>query len=173
MTFGLYDYVIVENFFTQSDFESILLHLPSSTEYVKDGGYYSHKRTKVKLGSEHPITRLIQDNVDRVNQLIGEKTKHYGEVEVRKYNKGDFIDWHRDYDHLNVNAKPNYFECVLTCTNTSDSKTEFKDECTGEINSVTTEPNQFVILCIQGVKHRVTPVTTGERIIIKFKLKKI
>jgi hypothetical protein len=170
--FSLYDYIVSSNFFSDSDFNIIVKNLPRDIEYIKEG-QFGFKRSKAILRPNHCITNIVKNYLQKIETLVNVKVKQYGEVEIRRYDKGDFFEWHRDFDYINVQGKPIFFECVLTCYNTSDSKTEFMDETTKEIMSVMTIPNQLILLCIQGVKHQVTPVTTGERIILKFKLRSL
>jgi hypothetical protein len=83
-------------------------------------------------------------------------------IEYRKYPIGGGMKWHRD-----VNLFDRQYECVYTVTNTSDSFTMHKDVF-GKIHETWTEPNSLVIVQAEGVMHGVSPVTQGERTIIKF-----
>lgn len=87
-------------------------------------------------------------------------------VEYRKYPPGaGGMIWHRDLELVG-----RQYEFVYTVQNTSDSHTLYKDFF-GKVHSVWTEPNSLIILRASGVLHSVTPVTTGERTIVKFALK--
>ena len=87
-------------------------------------------------------------------------------VEYRKYPSGaGGMIWHRDLELVG-----RQYEFVYTVQNTSDSRTLYKDFF-GKVHSVWTEPNSLIILRASGVLHSVTPVTTGERTIVKFALK--
>lgn len=82
-------------------------------------------------------------------------------IECRKYPIGGGMKWHRD-----VNLFEYQYECVYTVTNTSDSFTMYKDMF-GTVHETWTEPNSLVVVQAGGVLHGVTPVTQGERTIIK------
>ena len=87
-------------------------------------------------------------------------------VEYRIYPIGGSMDWHKD---VALYTKPQY-EIVFTVANTSDSTTEWEDERTGMRYGGWTEPNSVIVVKADGVAHRVTPITVGERSIIKFVL---
>lgn len=83
-------------------------------------------------------------------------------IEFRRYPTGSQgMKWHKDTP---LGQK---YECVYTVANTSDSHTMYRDFW-GRTHSVWTEPNSLVVLQPNGVWHGVTPVTRGERTIIKF-----
>ena len=84
-------------------------------------------------------------------------------IEYRKYEVGGGgMKWHRD-----VSLIRRQYECVYTLTNTSDSFTVRRDFF-GREHHVWAEPNSLIVVRAQGVMHGVTPVTTGERTIVKF-----
>lgn len=84
-------------------------------------------------------------------------------VEYRQYPIGSQgMVWHRDTCLVG-----RQYECVYTVTNTSDSLTLYKDMF-GRIHSVRTEPNSLIVVQAGGAEHAVTPVTIGERSIVKF-----
>jgi hypothetical protein len=84
-------------------------------------------------------------------------------IEYRKYEVGGGgMKWHRD-----VSLIGRQYECVYTLTNTSDSYTMRRDMF-GREHAVWAEPNSLIVVRAQGVEHGVTPVTTGERTIVKF-----
>lgn len=85
-------------------------------------------------------------------------------IEPRVYPTGSRgMSWHKD---VPLGQK---YECVYTVTNTSDSQTLHRDVW-GRTHAVWTEPNSLVVLRPDDVWHGVTPVTRGERTIIKFML---
>jgi hypothetical protein len=84
-------------------------------------------------------------------------------IEYRVYDHGGMMDWHYD-DRMYLNPQ---YEVVYTIDNTSDSKTEWRDTNTGKIHSISTEPNSVFIVRATRVLHRVTPVDTGDRKILK------
>ena len=85
-------------------------------------------------------------------------------IEYRKYLIGSYMDWHRDFQILPENNLQ--YECVLTLSNNSDSKT-LLDKII-YTSSISTEPNSLVIVRAKGINHMVTKTTQGERTIIKF-----
>jgi hypothetical protein len=87
-------------------------------------------------------------------------------IDVRKYEKGGSMNWHRD-DILHVKHSYPQIEVVYTVENTSDSTTDWKEDHTKIIHSVHTTANSILITQGGSVFHRVTPVTTGNRITVK------
>ena len=84
-------------------------------------------------------------------------------VEYRKYQVGcGGMQWHRDTPLIG-----HQYECVYTVTNTSDSVTIRRDWL-GNEHAVWAEPNSLLVVQAGGVMHGVSPVTTGERSIVKF-----
>lgn len=84
-------------------------------------------------------------------------------IEYRKYEVGSGgMKWHRD-----ISLIGQQYECVYTLTNTSDSMTIRRDWL-GNEHAVWAEPNSLLVVRAQGVMHGVSPVTTGERSIVKF-----
>ena len=84
-------------------------------------------------------------------------------VEYRKYQVGcGGMKWHRDTSLIGQQ-----YECVYTVTNTSDSMTIRRDWL-GNEHGVWAEPNSLLVVQAGGVMHGVSPVTTGERSIVKF-----
>jgi len=84
-------------------------------------------------------------------------------IEFRKYFTGSKgMNWHIDTSLF----KPDAFEVVLTLDNSSDSKFEWMEN--GILNSFIPKQNDLVIVRPQSVQHRVTPITIGERSILKF-----
>ena len=72
------------------------------------------------------------------------------------------MKWHRDTMLIG-----RQYECVYTLTNTSDSVTKWRDFI-GNEHPVRPEPNSLIVVQAGGVEHAVTPVTIGERTIVKF-----
>jgi hypothetical protein len=86
-------------------------------------------------------------------------------IEYRKYPIGcGGMGWHSDVAILG-----NQYECVYTVTNTSDSQTIRRDWF-GHQEAIWAEPNSLIAVRANGVSHGVTPVTQGERTIVKFAL---
>jgi len=84
-------------------------------------------------------------------------------IEYRKYETGsEGMPWHQDQPLF----KQTYYECVLTITNTSDSMFEFMID--DNIHSVDPKPNSLALVKPSSVYHKITPITSGERRILKF-----
>jgi len=84
-------------------------------------------------------------------------------VEYRKYQVGcGGMKWHRDTSLIG-----RQYECVYTVANTSDSMTLTRDWLWNE-HAVWAEPNSLMVVQAGGVMHGVSPVTIGERSIVKF-----
>jgi hypothetical protein len=72
------------------------------------------------------------------------------------------MDWHTDTIMLNNQLQ---YECVITISNTSDSETLLDKKI--YTSHIETEPNSLLIVRANGVRHKVTELTKGERTIIK------
>lgn len=83
-------------------------------------------------------------------------------VEYRTYEVGSYMDWHNDTQMLPDQLQ---YECVVTLTNTSDSETQLEYPKT--IKTLETKPNSLLIVRANGIRHKVTPVKTGKRTILK------
>lgn len=87
-------------------------------------------------------------------------------IEYRKYLVGSSMNWHKDTQML---PDQNQYECVITLTNTSDSVTLI--DKIHSIEKISSDPNSIVIVRANGVKHKVTETTRGERTILKVVMK--
>lgn len=88
-------------------------------------------------------------------------------IEFRYYDIGSSMKWHRDAIVTdNRNGTPQ-IEVVYTLHNISDSKTEWINDKNGQLNEIISEPNSIMITQGGSVLHQVTPVTSGNRAIIK------
>ena len=83
-------------------------------------------------------------------------------VELRVYRRGAEMAWHTDELLF---AAPQY-ELVLTLWNDSDSRTEWVD-ADGRTRSEWTRPGSALLVRAESAAHRVTPVTRGERAVLK------
>eukprot|EP00882_Tetradesmus_deserticola_P029487 GHRQ01033032.1.p1 GENE.GHRQ01033032.1~~GHRQ01033032.1.p1 ORF type:complete len:185 (+),score=84.41 GHRQ01033032.1:53-607(+) len=83
-------------------------------------------------------------------------------IELRQYPKGAAMPWHKDEQ---MYASPQW-EVIYTIDNSSDSTTEWRDE-SGKEHSLWTEPNSLLAVQAEGWEHRVLPVRTGSRSILK------
>jgi hypothetical protein len=87
-------------------------------------------------------------------------------IDYRIYELGGRMKWHRD-DVISENKKCPQIEIVFTLENTSDSYTIWKEDDTGTIHKIRTEPNSILITQGNSAYHKVLPVTEGYRSIIK------
>lgn len=84
-------------------------------------------------------------------------------IEYRIYPENSSgMRWHSD---LKLYTKPQY-ELVFTIKNDSDSKTVWKKD--NKQKYIRTEPNSLIIVRADAAEHKVTPLTYGERSILKF-----
>jgi hypothetical protein len=87
-------------------------------------------------------------------------------IDYRIYELGGRMKWHRDVV-IAENKKCPQIEIVFTLENSSDSQTIWKEEDTDIIHKIRTEPNSILITQGNSAYHKVLPVTTGQRHIIK------
>lgn len=88
---------------------------------------------------------------------------------MRVYGKpGSGMDWHTD----DVLYAPPQIEAVLTIDNDSDCVTMWEeksaDGSSTRMEGVETEPNSILLVRAGGVRHKVTPLKKGQRVILKF-----
>eukprot|EP01061_Rhynchopus_euleeides_P027881 TRINITY_DN4530_c0_g3_i1.p1 TRINITY_DN4530_c0_g3~~TRINITY_DN4530_c0_g3_i1.p1 ORF type:complete len:304 (+),score=57.55 TRINITY_DN4530_c0_g3_i1:96-1007(+) len=84
-------------------------------------------------------------------------------VEVRVYDKSVGMQWHRDL-RLFRNRQ---YEVVFTIENNDDATSEYYKRDSSQVSTLVTKPNSLVTLRADGVRHRVPPVRTGRRVILK------
>ena len=113
------------------------------------------------------LKNLLYDNDFLINleTKIGRKVINNNfPIEYRIYEKNSTgMNWHSDLPIFNGP----YYECVLTLSNTSNSKFKYKNK-KGEIIAIDTKPNTLVCVLPNSIVHAVTPTEYGERDIIKF-----
>ena len=84
--------------------------------------------------------------------------------EYRLYGKGGEMKWHRD----TVLSTPAQYEVVITLANSSDSQLLWRHRNNpADINRADTSANNVTVVRAGGIEHAVSPVTQGERTIIK------
>jgi len=172
-------FLYVRNFFKMEDFEKIK---QACTNLKKDLKIDKRSSTKSRLGVMVPEEDVVYQmcysefTTEKLRELVlsneerRDSKKRYTlkpsdvPVEYRIYPSGGSMDWHIDPA---LYSEPQ-FEIVYTVHNSSDSVTEWKDMDTGKKRWIQTEPNSVLIVQAETVEHRVTPVTKGERSIIKF-----
>ncbi len=133
--------------------------------------------------SKHRLVSILDPKDDRVvydalysNEKLKKamQTFNNGSYTVRKGNpsfpveyriyptKSKGMPWHKDTSLFS----PNAIECVLTLTNNSDSKFMYTQN--RKDISISPNPNQLIMVAPNSVEHKVTPVSHGERSILKF-----
>lgn len=147
---------VIRNALSPSELNALRKRLPRGQLYAKTKtdahlGQSGRKSVPVKLDS------------------IGNYVAHPGvPPEYRVYYTGSHgMDWHRDQRVLPAGV--DYYECVLTLFNDSDSVFEYKDRCWGGTRrTIRPTANTLIMVRPESVEHRVTPVTVGNREILKF-----
>jgi len=155
------------NVLLQEEYQTILKECALLKPYLKEETSPNVKRKTIVLESPTPLhTIFYGDNfLTYLYTLLGFRVKPSCNlpIEFRMYENGGKMDWHRDSVH---NNQPQ-IEIVFTLENTSDSKTLWRDEDAHETHEIVTQPNSILITQGNGAFHKVTPVTTGYRSIIK------
>jgi Rps23 Pro-64 3,4-dihydroxylase Tpa1-like proline 4-hydroxylase len=162
-----------KNVFSKRDFNKIL----SRCESISDNELYLDPKASGRLmyefNNNDPIHKLLYNKtfINKIRSITGNpKLTPCLEVpmEFRKYSKGSYMNWHRDVQMLSDQLQ---YECVITLTNTSDSKTLFKQS--NHTKNVSSKPNSVIIVRANGIPHMVTKTNNGERTILKLVFKEI
>ena len=160
-------FIYIRNFFSQRDYEMLLEECESLRAEV---GAERRACARQRLGTMVPPDHIVQRAF--MNQRVAERLSGLVNrslmpadvpVEFRIYPVGSCMDWHQD---VALYTEPQY-ELVFTLSNTSDSQTEWQDE-QGNRRGGWTEPNSIIMVQAESVVHRVTPICSGEREIVKF-----
>jgi hypothetical protein len=160
---------IFNSFFSDEEFNKII-------NITKKLNLYQDSRSNNRLFScidnikYKELYDLIYKNKKLINIINSIKKSNYIikdmpslPIEYRKYFTGSKgLDWHIDTSLF----EPDAFEIVLTLNNSSDSHFEWIAHNT--VNSISPQVNDLVIVRPSSVLHRVSPINTGERIILKF-----
>ena len=172
-------FLYVRNFFEKEDFEKIARACDDLRKHLKEEKRVcANSRLGVMVPEEDVVHQMCCSEfaAEKLRELVlsGEerrdaKKRHALKpsdvpVEYRIYPFGGSMDWHRD---VALYTEPQ-FEIVCTIHNSSDSRTEWKDVDTGRRRGIRSEPNSVLIVQADSVVHRVTPITKGERSIVKF-----
>ena len=86
-------------------------------------------------------------------------------IEYRQYGLNASMPWHRD--QVITKGSCPQIEIVFTVTNSSNSQTEWIEDTTHKKHVVKSQPNSIMMTQGSSVFHQVTPITEGERSIIK------
>ena len=172
-------FLYVRNFFEKDDFEKIERACDALRKHLKEEKRVcANSRLGVMVPEEDVVHQMCCSEyaAEKLRELVlseeekRDTTKRYAlkpsdvPVEYRIYPFGGSMDWHRD---VALYTEPQ-FEIVCTIHNSSDSRTEWKDMDTGRRRGIRSEPNSVLIVQADSVVHRVTPITKGERSIVKF-----
>ena len=163
-------YKIISNFVSSSDILKIkekINNIQRNVDWFKMTNDSSLKvsrsqtRPLYKRNSIHSeLFKIIESSLEIINlKLI------FDQISPRKYEIGDFMEWHSDYSSYPISNTLEY-ECILVLENTSDSITQFKVE--DRIEDYVSKEGDLLILCRQGIEHQVTKVTKGNRLTLKF-----
>ena len=172
-------FLYVRNFFEKEDFEKIARACDDLRKHLKEEKRVcANSRLGVMVPEEDVVHQMCCSEfaAEKLRELVlSDKEKLDAKkrnalkpsdvpVEYRIYPFGGSMDWHRD---VALYTEPQ-FEIVCTIHNSSDSRTEWKDVDTGRRRGIRSEPNSVLIVQADSVVHRVTPITKGERSIVKF-----
>lgn len=148
----------IEDYFSCEDFDMI----QKETEKFKnllgpERSQCAHNRLGCHVPGDSPVISLLN------SIYLGEGVFPSDvPVEYRVYREGSSMDWHSDTP---LYTDPQY-ELVFTVDNTTDSYTEWSDGF--RTHRIYTKPNSILIIRAKGARHRVSPVSWGERSILKF-----
>jgi hypothetical protein len=168
--------IYIENIFKDSIFNTIQKSCNKLNNTLKRDNLINGERYGTHITNGF-IKKLIDSNefTNFINKIVVNRnnlsiiTKNNIKlsnfpIEYRIYpEKSDGMEWHKDTLLYNI---PQY-ECVFTIENNSDSNTLWKDE-NNHINTIKTQPNSLIIVLAEGPHHRVTPINSGYRSILKF-----
>jgi hypothetical protein len=163
------------NVLTQEQYHRVLDECHLLQPYLKENHGERVKRKTIQIEPHSYVSTLFYGNpfLDYLHTRLGFRVTPSSilPIEFRMYEKGGMMDWHRDVVHSLVRNCPQ-IEIVFTLENNSDSKTlwieETKNGVTQEVtHEVVTQNNSILITQGNGAYHKVTPVSTGYRSIIK------
>ena len=172
-------FLYARNFFEKEDFEKIARACDDLRKHLKEEKRVcANSRLGVMVPEEDVVHQMCCSEfaAEKLRELVlSDEEKLDAKkrnalkpsdvpVEYRIYPFGGSMDWHRD---VALYTEPQ-FEIVCTIHNSSDSRTEWKDVDTGRRRGIRSEPNSVLIVQADSVVHRVTPITKGERSIVKF-----
>ncbi|KAJ1459770.1 hypothetical protein M885DRAFT_495525 [Pelagophyceae sp. CCMP2097] len=171
----------VTDFFSEADFALVRSESESMrTALTPEKRSFAQQRLCATSPNGSPLAQLFATDrvVRRLSELTGlELAPELRRVplELRAYGTGSQMPWHVD-DPLPGVAKlaeatgqeieVTSVEVVLTVDNDSDSETQWLG-VDGEVVSARTQPNSAVLIRAEGPQHRVTPLGSGTRRILK------
>ena len=156
----------IENFFSEEDFAKIKHECYKLSHYLtEEKNTTAENRISTIVSDDNKIAKLCNSETAKKKLKIPENTSPADvPIELRKYKIGGAMDWHKD---TVLYTKPQY-EMVYTVHNTSDSKTMWYDPDKRKVHEIETKPNSMIVVKADDVQHCVSPVTKGDRSIIKF-----
>lgn len=148
----------IEDFFSDKDFNLIKSETSKFKNLLgRERSECAHHRLGCHVPGDSPVNSLLQ-SINLGEGIFPSDVP----VEYRVYGVGSSMDWHSD---TALYADPQY-EMVYTIDNTTDSYTEWSDGLMS--HRIYTKPNSLLIVRANGARHRVSPVSWGERSILKF-----
>lgn len=153
-----HEVVYIEDFFSDKDFNLIKSETQKLQNLLsRERSTCAHHRLGCHVPGDSPVNSVL-------------RSVHLGDgifpsdvpTEYRVYGVGSSMDWHSDTP---LYREPQY-EMVYTIENTTDSYTEWSDGLMP--HRIYTKPNSLLIVRANGARHRVSPVSWGERKILKF-----
>ena len=156
-------YSVFPSFITSTQIQLIKQMLPPEEELFpfKTEVVSRLQSRQLSLKKDSDVIKLINELLKNIGLQLSSNT-----IQPRIFRQGDFMDWHSDYDHLPINNDKLEYECVLILHNTSDSVTKFRlDTDTEKYHSV---EGDLLIVCRNGIIHKVESPKVGERLTLKF-----
>ena len=159
------EFLYIKDFLPQEEFHKVTRLCKGYEPKMKDDELeIVDNRKRYRLARNNYVTNVFSSKHTRDKLKLLQANPSDTPIEYRVYGKGGRMGWHCD-DKLYLKRQ---YEIVYTTENTSDSRTEWIDPITKKLYSLSTEPNSALIVRAQTVLHHVTPITQGERKILKF-----
>ena len=166
--------IIIRNIYSDENFKKILKITNKVDDELKSDNrcYYERKTYMFKKDNINfkKIRNIIYSSrlISILENMIKKKNKSTKfPFEYRLYDKdSQGMVWHRDKPIFDGD----YYECVLTLNNKSNSKFRFIDK-KGKSKFIRTTPNSLICVLPKTILHSVSPTEYGERRIIKFVVK--
>tara|TARA_R110001632_G_scaffold192803_3_gene313657 strand:+ start:2643 stop:3149 length:507 start_codon:yes stop_codon:yes gene_type:complete len=159
------EFLYIKDFLPQEEFHKVTRLCRGYEPKMKDDELeIVDNRKRYRLTKNNYVTNVFSSKHTRDKLKLLQANPSDTPIEYRVYGKGGRMGWHCD-DKLYLKRQ---YEIVYTTENTSDSRTEWIDPITKKLYSLSTEPNSALIVRAQTVLHHVTPITQGERKILKF-----
>jgi hypothetical protein len=167
-----YEYSVFQPFITFSQIESIKSLLPPKEQWF-------HFRTGdvTRFQCRNLTPKIDSELFTIMNQLLASANLKLSKeiIHPRLFKASDYMRWHSDYDHLPFVEGKLEYECILVLHNTSDSVTSFKVDKNDDtvVEQYHSKDGDMLIVCRNGITHRVDSPTYGERLTLKFSCKQI